>query len=198
MNTSVHPIALGSARRLRLSVRSLCVAMLALCLTAVVPWLGLHVVSAVSARERVYALATLESHLARDPAAWLHRSLRVRALLGGQCTALAGPYTPACAAWRMALTDPNASGDSGLYGTVRPLPLVWGEAPPVLAFLRRLPMVGQMLPRPQIVHSSVPAVYQIQLRPTACVVSADPPCYEALLLDAIPPNNSSDWVQIGS
>lgn len=171
--------------------------MLVLCLAAAVPWLGARVGSAVGVRERVYSLAGLESHLAHEPAAWLQRSVRTRALLGGQCTEIVD-LAAACGASRMALIDPHARADSGSGSIAQPLPLAWGKPPALLAFLRRVPLVGQLLPRPQIVHLGVPAVYRIQVRPTACVLSADPPCYEALLLDAIAPDSSTDWVQIGS
>lgn len=141
---------------------------------------------------RVYSLAVLDDALARQPRAWLQRPLRVYALLGGKCTAMAGLYTPSCAAWELALTDPVGSAE------VAPLPLAWGSAPPLLAFLRRLPLLGQVAPPPQILHSSVPAVYRIELQPAACTGMDGPPCYQALLLDARKPDNTTDWVQIGS
>jgi hypothetical protein len=158
----------------------------------------MRAISTVNAREHVYSLATLESRLQRDPAAWLHRSLRVRALVEGQCTQLVGLYVASCGSWRLALTDPNGPTDPYAGTGDQPLPLSWGKAPALLAFLRHLPLLKQMVPLPQILHSGVPAVYQIQLRPTACVLSAGPPCYEAQLLDAIPPDDSTDWIRIGA
>ena len=89
------------------------------------------------------------------------------------------------------------------YTNVQPLPLAWGQAPPLLAFLRHLPLphlplLKLMIPSPQVLHSGVAAVYRIQLQPTACVLSASPPCYGALLLDAIAPDNATDWIRIGA
>jgi hypothetical protein len=194
MSTSVLSLALGSTHLRRVPVRSLCVAVLVLCLTTAVQQLVTHAVSMAGAREHVYAL---EADLAHDPAVWLSHPVRTRALLGAQCTVLVGLYAPTCAGWRSALTDPRASTNSGLDSAAQPLPLVWGTQPALPAFLRRLPLVGQLVPRPQIVRSSVPAVYQIQLRPTACVLSAIPLCYEALLLDAFAPDNVTGWVQSG-
>lgn len=140
-----------------------------------------------------YTLAALDADLARRPRAWLGRTLRLRALLGGKCTGMAGLYTQSCASWEMALTDP--AGDPA----VAPLPLAWGAAPPLIAALRRLPLLGGLVAPPQIVHSSATAIYRIRLQTTSCTVLDDGPvCYGALLLDARQPDNSTDWVQIGS
>lgn len=116
----------------------------------------------------------------------------MRALLGGKCTALTGLYTVSCAAWELALTDP--SGDN----TVEPLALAWGSAPPLIAFLRWVRLLGQVAPAPQIVHSGMPAVYRIELQTAACTGSDGPVCYQALLLDTRKPNNTTDWMRIGS
>lgn len=193
-----HPVAGRSARWRYPSVRRLRVAILTLCLVAILPWLDAHLVSQATASGSIYSVAALEARLARNPAALLHRSVRVRAQLGGQCTAVVGLYTRTCTAWRVALTDQNAPADPQPDGYARPLPLAWGEASPILAFLRRLPLVRQMIPPPQILHSGVPAIYQIDVQPTTCVLSADPPCYQARLLDAIAPNNSAASVRMGS
>ena len=193
MTPSVELTGALSGRTLRPSVRMRCAAMLGLCLAALLPWLGGRLAATGSAREPVYSMAALAAHLDRDPAAWLHRTLRVHALLGGKCVALSGLYTQVCSSWEMALTDPAGGQD------VAPLPLTWGDAPPLMAVLRRLPLLGRLVPRPQIMHSSAVAPYRIRLQTTPCTALDDGPvCNGALLLDAVPPDNTTDWVQIGS
>ena len=141
----------------------------------------------------VYTLAALDADLARRPRAWLGRTLRVQALLGGKCVAMVGLYTQSCASWEMALTDP--AGDQA----VAPLPLTWGDPPSLIALLRRLPLLGWLAPPPQIAHSSATATYRIKLQTTPCAALDDGPvCYGAQLLDARHPDNTTDWVRIGS
>lgn len=168
-------------------------ALLALGLIPPAIWLGARLVpGGAGAREPVYSLAALDGRLAQNPAAWLHRPLRVRALVGGECTALTGLNSPVCGAWALALTDPMPAGGAA------PLLLGWDAPRPALTLLRRLPLLGQVLLGPQILHASVPAVYWIELQPAACVPPAAPPCYVALLLDAAPPNGAAGTARQGS
>jgi hypothetical protein len=78
---------------------------------------------------------------------------------------------------RIALVAPGQAG-----GTP-PLYLQWGNADPLLASLRRLPLVGRLAPSPQRPHWGPPAVYRIQLccPPVTSSGSAD-----VVLLDADP------------
>jgi hypothetical protein len=81
----VHPLALGlTCHR---SAHRLGAALLVLGLIAALAWLCARVVAAAGTPAPVYSVAALEVQLARDPAAWLHRPVRVRAALANQCTA---------------------------------------------------------------------------------------------------------------
>ena len=102
---------------------------------------------------------------------------------------LAGIYTPACASWSYALTDPDQ------VSTAVPLLLSWGGAPPLLAVLRRVPLVGQLAPAPQILYSGVPAVYRVQVRNAACASTEAAPCYGVGLLDARAPDDTTRWIR---
>jgi hypothetical protein len=70
---------------------------------------------------------------------------------------------------------------------VDPLPVVWSRPDPFWAFLRRLPLVGSLAPRPRAFRWDAAVVYrvrpQVQTR-TYCGASA---CYEAVLLDPAAP-----------
>lgn len=133
-----------------------------------------------SAGGPVYTVAALRAHLARDPDAWVDRPLRVRAV-AGICTVWtawpgvgrAGP----CMNWQPSLIDP--------HDDVEALPLASGPVPPLIAFLRRLPLPGYTAPAPQQPRWDALGVYRIQLHAFSCS-SLLPPCYEALLLDAVP------------
>jgi hypothetical protein len=150
--------------------------------------LGLVVVAvlAVVARARpfdrslVYSVVDLRRHLAEDPRPWLGRRLLVR----GEAIAVACPVDPGtpglCAPPWGYLTDPGPSL------AVDPLPLEWAGADPLLTAVRHLPLLGDFIPPPQVVHWEQVAVYRVQLRAAAIGVCGIPPCYEALLLDAAP------------
>jgi hypothetical protein len=78
-------------------------------------------------------------------------------------------------AWR--LDDDAAPEQVGLL-------LRWGAPDPRRAFLRRLPLVGLLVPPQQQAAPGVPATYRIQLRAATADSCAAPPCYQAVLLDA--------------
>jgi hypothetical protein len=188
-------LALHATRSFRLTRRSglvPAILLLAALLCALPLSLAARALEAGPVAGPVYSMAALDGGLVRRPRAWLGRTLRVHALLGGKCTAMAGLYTQSCASWELALTDP--AGDQDIV----PLPLAWGAAPPLIAALRRLPLLKLLVPAPQVVHSSAAAIYRIRLQTTSCTALDGPVCYGALLLDARQPDNSTDWVRIGS
>jgi hypothetical protein len=123
----------------------------------------------------VYTVAALRAHLAQEPQAWVDRPLRVRALAGA-CTAwLEMPHEGPCLHWQPELMDPQDEGEV--------LPLVSGPIPPPVAFLRRLPLIGDIAPGPQFPRWDGVDVYRVQVHALSCGIHL-PPCYEALLLDA--------------
>jgi hypothetical protein len=143
--------------------------------------LGVLAIAQVAGRTAsgpVYTVAALRAQLAHDPDAWVGRTLQVRAL-ASVCTAwLWAPHASPCLNWAPALTDPADGAEA--------LPLVIGAAPPLLAFLRRLPLIGPGAPAPQEPRWNLIATYRIQLHAASCGPSDRRPCYSALLLDAAP------------
>ena len=150
------------------------------------PLLALAVLlSAMRPAERgpVYPVAEVRRHLARDPRAWVGRALLVRGEVvpclampsaeNGPCAALApsGRQSPSPTPWRAAID---------------PLPVVHGGLDPVLGRLRRLPLLGTLLPAPQVLRWGAVATYRVRLRAIPQSICGTGVCYEAVLLDAAP------------
>jgi hypothetical protein len=151
---------------------------------AVLLWLGIGLLLRAAnpaAGSTVYTVAALRTHLLHAPAAWDHRTVRVRAMYAARCLVWATPNqsTPLCVSWQSVLVDAGPSA----YGA---LPLVRGTASPLLLFLRHLPVLARLAPEAQVPLWETPAIYRIQLRATRCDAGALPPCYEAVLPDAAP------------
>lgn len=131
---------------------------------------GLDVVSLLGAG-RVYTVADVERGVARDPAHWIGRTVLVR----GQPVSYLLWQAPDGVDMQIGLVD------AGRGNNARPLSLRWGGPDPLLAFLRRLPMVGRFVPRPQRPFWDMLAVYRIQInRPPVNVFAGE----DAVLLDA--------------
>jgi hypothetical protein len=126
----------------------------------------------------VYTVWALRAALQQAPQDWVGRTLLVRGVVKSCPYVGYGP----CARWQPALSDRWAAARSA---AVAPLPLVWGSAPPLLSFLRRVPFLGSVTPPPQELHWDTLTSYRIQLRAGSCGW-AHLPCYEALLVDAGP------------
>ncbi len=120
----------------------------------------------------VYTVADLRQRVVQAPRAWMGRTVRVRALVLLYRTR-SDPFT-----WRthLLLIDPGAAGWVGR------MPLVLGAADPVLAMLRRLPLVGPIVPHGQQARWTTAMSYRIELQ--ARPSPSCPACYEAVLLDA--------------
>jgi hypothetical protein len=121
----------------------------------------------------VYTMATLQAHLQQEPAQWLDRSVKVRAV---------PTVCLPCGDWLPGLTDPGANP------TTQFLPLVSGDTPRLLAFLRHLPLVGHIFPQPQDLVWDRPAVYAVQLRRIDCLLPREQGrvCAAAVLVNAAP------------
>lgn len=127
---------------------------------------------------QVYTIATIQVELAKDPASWEGRTVRVRAVLWG-CRVWRGALrTSACLVWQPVLLDATRAD------ATRPLPLAWGETPPVLTLLRSLPAIGHLVPAPQVPMWGVAAIYRVQIQVRRCSTSQPPPCWQIMLLDA--------------
>jgi hypothetical protein len=128
----------------------------------------------------VYTVAQVRDHLARDRAAWVGRTVRIRAL-AEPCPARGNPYGPmGCPRPQPDLADPEGAD------LADPLPLVVGSGSPLLAALRRLPLVGGWVPPLPAPPWEVLHTYQVRLQAApggSCGVAL---CFEAVLLDAAP------------
>jgi hypothetical protein len=130
----------------------------------------------------VYTVAALQMHLAQEPAAWVNRTLRVRAIANADgCATWDTGERPTCLEWQALIFDPGAEANA------HPLPLARGPVPLLLAALRRAPFLKRLAPAQQVVHWEAVATYRIQLRAASCRPGGASPCaYAALLLDAAP------------
>jgi hypothetical protein len=106
--------------------------------------------------------------LEHHPDAWLGRTVRVRGMV----------YSADCSCRDRA---PSLLGRDG----AGMLPVAGWEPDPLLAAQRRLPLVGGLVPEPQVARGGVLATYRVRLVAAAAACDAAP-CYEALLLDAAP------------
>jgi hypothetical protein len=151
----------------------------AACLVALVTMIGLGVAAAMqsvddSAGIPVYTVATLRMRLQQNPETLLRRTVRVHAVAVQCLTWLTGPV--ACFDWQPALVD---AGDT----TMSTLSLAAGPAPPALAWLRGLPLIGRFAPQPRAIHWGISADYTIRVRAFACAAGSPPPCFQAVLQD---------------
>ena len=133
-----------------------------------------------TALDRVYTVAQVRAGLARNPRAWVGRTVLVHGTLVVMAFACPDVGGFKCTPIQWEELDPDAPG---------PQPLILAPAPasPLLALVHRIPLVGPLMPWPQPLREG-PGVYRVQLRaPSHCPFpSANPSCASALLLDARP------------
>jgi hypothetical protein len=131
-------------------------------------------------RDPVYALSQVRAALQHDPGAWVNRTLLVRGLAVAALCAPAPVGPPACPAapFRLAAVSDAATNDGLL--------LRLGTGNRLVTALRRLPLLGTLLPEPQVLYGEEAATYRVQIRAAPAGSCLFPPCYEALLLDAAP------------
>ena len=128
----------------------------------------------------VYSVGALWARVHRDPDRWVGRTVRLYAV-AERCASPISDSVTACIDPRPALFDAASQPRLAL------LLLPEGAAAPLRAWLRRLPLVGSLVPAPPAPRWDAPAVYRIQLRARPCSPAPpvpQPQCYEALLLDA--------------
>jgi hypothetical protein len=149
----------------------------ALVLVACVVLAAVHTQRAQGA---VYTVAQVQAGLADHPRAWLGWTVRVRGLVVPCQADTADPNLPpfqSCGGWPLDLLD------SGSPGTGAFLRLSWSTQNPLLAAVRRLPLVGRLLPAPAAPARTTLATYRVRLRVAPSAVCSGTPCYEALVLD---------------
>jgi hypothetical protein len=127
----------------------------------------------------VYTVSELQAGLADNPHAWLGHTVLVRGVaLGPAC-----PSNASCVFAWPALVDADAPPLRSF------LPLSMGPANPLLALLRRLPLVGRLVPRPQLLRWGRPASYRVQVQDAAGTSPNGTRRYAAVLLDPAPPGH---------
>jgi hypothetical protein len=137
-------------------------------------------------QEPVYSVAALSADLRREPAAWVGRTVRVRAIAevctvcgGWQPVQPSGPGTDTAAPLPPTLLK-SAEGT----GATAAIPIVIAPGSPPPAFLRQIPLLDRLVAAPHTVQWSVVAVYRVQLCAAGCAAGLPPQCYAAVLLDA--------------
>jgi hypothetical protein len=158
-------------RRLALPAQLLAVALLAVMLgTCSAALLG------TGCRDRVpmLTLAEIHTHLIRNPRAWVGRIIMVRGRAMSAHCLWPAPEATSC-------PDPEPSSIVDPSGA---LPLAVDAAQPLLAGMRRLPLLGRMLPSPQPVQWGAVGTYRVRLEPAPAASCAASPCYAAVLLAA--------------
>lgn len=145
-------------------------------------WMGLSPLAGSmhpAASGPTYSVASLEAHLRRDPDAWLHGPVRVRAVAGQCMVMLAGPGSP-CLAPQPYLADPAGEGGDAM------LPLILGAPAPWLALMREVPLLGELASQPLTPAWGREAGYTVEIRAVTCGEVGMSVCYEAVLADGPP------------
>ena len=178
MDNSVHPACRVAVPRAARRLVAVVLVLGALCAVLhqrwAVPSTAMSALT-LTAFSPAYTVSQLRAHLAQDPARWVGRLVRVQGLAVSSVRLHSADFGSIMLA-QPQLIDPAASGRTAS------LPLVWGGADPLWAQLRRLPVLGSLVLRPQRVQWETLAFYRIALR--VVPGSQDPACYEAVLLDA--------------
>jgi hypothetical protein len=128
-----------------------------------------------TASSQLYTVSEVQANLERHPEAWAGRTVWLR-----------GIVLPAgCGAW-----DGTPCHDSSLYLLDRTgaalLLLAEQRLNPLLALLRRLPLVHLLMPELQVVRWGALATYRVRLLAAPAAMRDTLPCYRVLLLNAAP------------
>jgi hypothetical protein len=106
-----------------------------------------------------YTVAQVRAHLVDDPAAWVGRTVRVRGVATKCFMLLEHGYFRCLPLRQPQLSDPDLEVAS------EPL-LAWAAPDPLLAFVRRVPLLGGRLPAPQAVDWWEVATYRVGCGPS--------------------------------
>jgi hypothetical protein len=128
----------------------------------------------------VYAVAAIRAALAHRPQAWVGQTVEIRAV-AEPC-----PWWEEQGRLQHCADQPLVLVDSPTGAPADPLPVARAAPRPLLSFLRGLPLLGRVLPRPLMVPLFVRARFHVRLRALSPGSCTSLPCYEALLLDAVP------------
>jgi hypothetical protein len=183
-----------------------------LALAAALLLLVLGCVAVLAARQqpddsRIFTVAQVRAGIRREPAAWIGRIIRVRALVTGivlqvpmhrrggavssisVLVALPGPYCPTASigcgtAPTFLASSPISTvqlSDTAWPSTAPTLLAAVRSAPPWLALVRRIPGMGGLFAQPQSVSLIGVATYRLRLLSTS---GCHQMCTDAVLLDA--------------
>jgi hypothetical protein len=133
-------------------------------------------------RGTVYSVAAVERHLAQEPYAWGGRTVLVQ---GEAQVTISHTWRSGCEQAQLVCTIVQTAwslGDPGAPSLVAYLPLQLSAPDPLRALLRQAPLIGRLVPPPQVIHPGITATYRIQL--CAMPHGTDGTGYQALLLDA--------------
>jgi hypothetical protein len=130
-------------------------------------------------RSPVYSVAALRAGLDRDPGAWLNRTLRVRGVAAPCEVTMSGPNSPCRGGLPVLLDDTAVHEDAAL-------PLGRGRPDPAYAALRRIPLLGHLVPSPPYFAWGMPATYTVEIVVEPFPVAGTVDGYRVLLLDAAP------------
>ena len=120
-----------------------------------------------------YAVTDVERLLAQAPGGWVGRTVMVQA----RATIDRTWDPPDNIVTRIVLVDPQSRASNlRLY-------LRWGSPDPLLATLRRLPVVGRFMPRPQLPLVGMPGIYRVRL---CCLPDWSTRSADVALVDADP------------
>jgi hypothetical protein len=135
-------------------------------------------------RGPVYDIAVVRTHLAHAAKDWVGRPLLVRGWLV-PCEAIPTEGDGPCADL---VPEPRRATDAApaAAALTDALPLTREAANPLLARIWRIPILGDMLPAPQVLRWGAVATYRVRLRAVANSICGTTPCYEAVLLDVAP------------
>jgi hypothetical protein len=145
---------------------------------------GTAMEAVVSTPHTVYTVAEIQAGLARRPAVWVGRIVRLRGIaISSYCVLWPSPADTACPGWRHVIADPCVIAGPC---AVNVLPLAGGAPDSLPTVLHRLPLVGRLVPAPGLISWGEVGTYRVQLRAAPADVCPSPPCYQVHLLDAAP------------
>jgi hypothetical protein len=135
-------------------------------------------ISSLMNQRPVYSVVELHANLTRRPAAWVGRIVWVQGLaVASGCQTWPAPEGTDCRDWRQGIADPRR---------VEVLPLAEGVPNPLLAILRRVPLLSTVMPPPQQLRWGAVTTYRVRVRLAPASSCSILPCYEVVLLDAAP------------
>jgi hypothetical protein len=123
-------------------------------------------------------VAQAQAALAHHPSIWLGRTVRVRGI-ATLCVASDSQSDPSlCSYGSTYLLDTGGANEV--------LPLAWAGLDSRLALVRRVPLLGGLLPAPQSVHWQEVATYRVRLQAVPESRCGTGVCVVVVLLDAAP------------